>query len=263
MSLVLELFKWYKTLVLWLKWEKPGQWLQKQLGVTYSSWKDSWLQWCCSKPMSCIQTLWRSWNDPCSLQRNVVFNHCKGVPSAKHFKRFRNPRVFNCASQHMLKEPVCTDGSHPSPPLCTQQLWCWRKCGEGGVNFLFTSVNKIRYKLPCFGPPLTSAVNSKEPPFPELQEFPVSGTKFQGANALAKASVWIFPTAVLFMHRPGALGCATRARHCCAHTCRALQTPPATLGRLAAVASISWNQGTSSTHFWQGLGERHECLDPG
>lgn len=65
---------------------------------------------------------------------------------------------------------------------------------NGSVNLLFTSINKIKYellqyKLPCPGPPLTSAINDKEPPFSQLQEIPGSRTKFQPANALAKSSL--------------------------------------------------------------------------
>lgn len=79
---------------------------------------------------------------------------------------------------------------------------------NGSINLLFTSINKIRYKLlqyklPCSVPPLTSAINDKEPPFSQLQETPASRTKFQPANVLAKSSVWIFPTAMLFIRHPG------------------------------------------------------------
>lgn len=105
---------------------------------------------------------------------------------------------------------------------------------NGSVNLLFTSINKIRYKLlqyklPCSGPPLTSAINDKDPSFSQLQESPVSRAKFKPANVLTKSSVWIFLTAVLVTRRsgPGAHACDMRDRCSWTYIWRVPQTPPA------------------------------------
>lgn len=87
------------------------------------------------------------------------FSHCKGIllPTC-----FRNTRYFNCASQNMLKKCVCT--LPILPLLCALNIFGVGEFSNGSVNLLFTSINKIRYKLlqyklPCSGPPLTLAIN--------------------------------------------------------------------------------------------------------
>lgn len=50
------------------------------------------------------------------------------------------------------------------PLLCALNIFGVGEFSNGSVNLLFTSINKIRYKLlqyklPCSGPPLTSAIN--------------------------------------------------------------------------------------------------------
>lgn len=105
---------------------------------------------------------------------------------------------------------------------------------NGSVNLLFTFINKIRYKLlqyklPCSGPPLTSAINDKDPSFSQLQESSVSRAKFKPANVLTETSVWIFLTAGLVAHcsGPGAHACDVRERCSWTYTWRVPQTPPA------------------------------------
>lgn len=182
MSLALELFKWYKTLVLWLKWEKSGQWLQKQLGVTQRSWKDFWLQWVLTQVHKRLRVTSRRYGDPgmtpavcmkivfllfCFFPLFVLFgsNQCKDVLISTPF---RSSRFFDCTSQNMLKKCV-----HALPILllfCALNIFGGGELSNGSINLLFTSINKIRYKLlqsrlPCSVPPLTSAINEKEPPF--------------------------------------------------------------------------------------------------
>lgn len=126
---------------------------------------------------------------------------------------------------------------------------------NGSVNLLFTSINKIRYKLlqyklPCSGPPLTSAINDKDPSFSQLQESPVSRAKFKPANVLTE-SVWIFLTAVLVTHYsgPGAHACDVRDRCSWTYTWRVPKDTSSCRVSLGASAPISWNQGASHKHF--------------
>lgn len=154
--------------------------------------KDSWLQWRwlrSIRPTGYIQILWRSWNDPCSLQR-WGFKPCKEVPISKHF---RNTRLFNCTFWKKLKKWVhahCLSLSSSLPSTFLVQ----ESSVTESVNLLFTSINKIRYKLlqyklPCSGPLLTSAINDKDPSFSQFLESPISRTKFKPANVLEKSCV--------------------------------------------------------------------------
>lgn len=126
----------------------------------------------------------------------------------------------------------------------------------GSVNLLFTSINKIRYKLlqyklPCSGPPLTSAINDEEPPFSQLQETPGSRTKFQPANVLTKSPRGFFqgPCYSYTTRGRGARGCGAGAD--AAVPTLAGYTRHLELVRLVAFARISRNQEMSYVYFCQ------------
>lgn len=131
---------------------------------------------------------------------------------------------------------------------------------NGSVSLLFTSINKIRYKLlqyklPCSGPPLTSAINDKDPSFSQLQESPVSRAKFK-PNVLTKSSVWIFLTAVLVTHyfRPEAHACDVRDRCNWTYTWRVPQTLPAAGGAWVHLHPFPEMKEQDTSTFAEGLG---------